>query len=359
MDIEKSAGDGLRFGLVGAGDIGRLRAAALVAGSGHRLIAVTDSDAGRAKEVAQVAGAATERDLAGLLARDDVDALIVSTPPALHRDMAIRALEAGKHVLCEKPLARDPAECRAMVDAAETAGLLLATGFNYRFYPSFALARELLDSGAIGELSHIRSYGGYSATSHNQPWVHDGGVVGGGALHDIGIHLIDLTRDFLGDVDEVVRFSSGTVWNFPGCEDNGFLLMRSRKGSIATLHASWTEWDRYRFVVELVGNRGTIRASCFPMKLELISMSEPGARAQRRTYRFPRYFLGEHLKSYRWVVVRSFVEEHDAFAAAVRGAPSRIATGTDGLTAIEIAYGHRLVSTEHTGSAAAISVSGD
>jgi len=74
-------------------------------------------------------------------------------------------------------------------------GKRLATGFNYRFYPSFRQAREILDSGLIGELDHVRSYGGYTATSHNQPWVHDASTVGGGALRDIGIHLLDLTRE--------------------------------------------------------------------------------------------------------------------------------------------------------------------
>lgn len=331
-------GNGLRFGLIGCGDIGRLRAEALAKG-GHRLSAVSDVDERRASAVAQAHGAVTASDWQALLERDDIDAVIVSTPPALHEAMAVRALEAGRHVLCEKPLARNVDECRAMVAAAERTGRLLATGFNYRFYPSFALARELLDRGAIGELSHIRSYGGYSATGHNQPWVHDGEVVGGGALHDIGIHLIDLTRDFLGDVEEVVRFASGGVWNFAGCEDNGFLLMRSPVGRIATLHASWTEWGRYRFLIELVGSRGTIRVSCFPMRLELLQSDEPGGRVRRRVHRFPGVFIGEHVRSYRWVVVQSFIREFDAFARAVRGEASRIATGADGLRAIEIARG--------------------
>jgi predicted dehydrogenase len=277
---------GLRFGLIGCGDIGRVRAAALAAGA-HRLTVVSDVDTSKARDVAGPAGAAVLTEWRELVTRDDVDAVIISTPPMLHEEMAIRALEAGKHVLCEKPLARTPEECSRMLAAAAQNGRVLATGFNYRFYPSFALARELLDAGAIGELSHIRSYGGYSATGHNQPWVHDADVVGGGALHDIGIHMIDLTQDFLGDVEEVVRFASGSVWRF-GCEDNGFLLMRSADGRIASLHASWTEWGKYRFLIELVGSRGTIRASCFPMRLELLQSSEPGGRRAPQCAPVPR-----------------------------------------------------------------------
>lgn len=225
-----------------------------------------------------------------------------------------------------------------MVAAAERAGRVLATGFNYRFYPSFRLARQLLDEGAIGQLSHVRSYGGYSATGHNQPWVHEADVVGGGALHDIGIHLIDLTRWMLGDVTHVTRVTTARVWNYD-CEDNGFLLMRSSEGRAATLHASWTEWGRYQFLIELVGSRGKMRVSCFPMRLELLQSASTGGKVQQRTHRFPRVFIGEHLRSYRWVVVQSFIAEHAAFAARVSGAESPIATGTDGLRAIEIACG--------------------
>src|SRR3972149_1949395 len=167
---------GLRFGLIGCGEIGRLRAAALTRTGSARLVAVNDLDRGRAAAVASRHGGAVDHDWRALLHREEVDAVIVSTPPFLHAEMCIEALQSGKHVLCEKPLARTPDECRRMVDVAEQSGRLLATGFNYRFFPSFQKAREILDSGLIGELDHLRSYAGYSAADHNQPWVHDAEV---------------------------------------------------------------------------------------------------------------------------------------------------------------------------------------
>ncbi|HEX6314198.1 MAG TPA: Gfo/Idh/MocA family oxidoreductase [Gemmatimonadaceae bacterium] len=328
----------LRFALIGCGDIGILRARALLESRNCRLLVAVDNDAARAATVAALSpGVVALTDWREAIRREDVDAVIVSTPPSLHEEMTISALEAGKHVLCEKPLARTPAECRNMVEASERAGRRLATGFNYRFYPSFARARELLDSGIIGDLDHIRSYGGYSATSHNQPWVHDAGTVGGGSLRDIGIHLIDLTRDFLGDVVAVQGAASGRVWKYPGCEDNGFALLTSSRGNIAMVHASWTEWRRYQFRIEIYGSRGCIRATCFPMMVQVVWAAETGGRTQSKTDWFPRVALGEKLKSYRWVVVESFVRELDAFAAWVGGAPSRVATGADGLRAVEIA----------------------
>jgi predicted dehydrogenase len=329
----------IRFALIGCGDIGILRAKALAQAPGCKLVAAADTDAAKAARVASlVPGAVAVTNWREAIGRQDVDAVVVSTPPSLHEEMTIAALEAGKHVLCEKPLARTPAECRAMVAAAERTGKKLATGFNYRFYPSFERAREVLDSGLIGELDHVRAYGGYSATSHNQPWVHEASTTGGGALRDIGIHILDLTRDFLGDVAKVQGAASGRVWNYPGCEDIGFAILTSSRGNLASVHASWIEWGRYQFRIDINGTRGSIRATCFPMMTKVIWASETGGRAQSKTDWFPRVALGEKLRSYRWVVVESFVKEFAAFADYVQGKPSRVATGADGLRAIEIAF---------------------
>ncbi len=331
--------DVVRFALIGCGDIGILRARALARAPGCRLVAAADTDVAKASNVASlVPGAVALTDWRDAVRREDVDAVIVSTPPSLHEEMTVTALEAGKHVLCEKPLARTPDECRAMVAAAQRTGKRLATGFNYRFYPSFARAREVLDSGLIGELDHVRSYGGYSATSHNQPWVHDAATVGGGALRDIGVHLIDLTRDFLGDVVSVQGAATGRVWKFPGCEDNGFALLTSSQGNLASVHASWTEWGRYQFRIEIYGTRGFIRATCFPMMTKVVWATETAGPTQSKTDWFPRVALGEKLRSYRWVVVESFIEELAAFVEYVHGRPSRVGTGADGLRAVEIAF---------------------
>jgi len=328
-------GDRARYGLIGCGGIGAVRAAAL-GRSDSRLIAVSDLDADRAAAVAARHGAAVEKDWRDLLARD-LDAVIVSTPPSLHAEMCIEAVRAGKHVLCEKPLARSPEECRGMVNAAAAAGRVLAVGFNYRFYPSFARARELLAAGAIGEVSHIRAYTGYSATSHGQAWVKNADVVGGGALHDNGIHLIDLTRHFLGEVADVRGLATSRVWKYGRAEDNGFLIMVSPEGRVATLHASWTEWGKYQFRLEIVGTLGRIVATCFPMHLELLSTDRVGGRVRRRSESFIGTMIGEHLRSYTWVVERSFIREHEAFEEAMAGRPSAVAGGVDGLRAIEIA----------------------
>jgi predicted dehydrogenase len=95
-------------------------------------------------------------------------------------------------------------------------------------------------------------------------------------------------------VEEVKGFGSETVWGFKGCEDNGFALMRSPKGKIAVLQASWTEWRGYRFVIDLYGSRGAIHASCFPMITQVVWSQERGGKSQSQSFYFPKVFIMEH-----------------------------------------------------------------
>jgi len=327
----------MKYGLIGCGGIGALRAEALGKLDGHSLVCVCDTDRARARDIAGRCGGRVIDDWRELVRQNDIDAVIVSTPPSLHMDMSIAALDAGKHVLCEKPLARNLDECQAMIDAATRNQRFLATGFNYRFYPSIIKARELLDSGIIGELDHVRSYTGYSATAHDHEWLHEFDTMGGGTLRDNGIHLIDLTAYFLGEVADIKGFSSGSVWQFPGCEDNGFALLRSSAGHLASLQSSWNEWRGYKLLVEIYGTLGCIRAWCFPMLTQVCWSQTRGGPLRKKTHLFARTHLMEKLKSYRWVVVESFVHEFAAFADAAAGNPSAVASGGDGMLTIRIA----------------------
>ena len=328
----------IRFALIGCGEIGRLRAEALAQMPGFRLSVVSDVDRSRAQALADRFGPRTDVEWHRAIA-DDVDAVIVSTPPPLHAEMCIEALERGKHVLCEKPLARNLQECRQILQASQGAGRHLATGFNYRFYPAIATAREILLSGQIGELDHIRSYAGHpGGREFTHPWVHDVTVMGGGALVDNGIHILDLTRHFLGEVAEVKGFRTGHVWRFEGCEDNAFALLKSREGKVATVQASWSEWRGYRFWIEVFGTRGCVRASYPPMLAEATWTEKPGDRMHRKSFFFPVFQVVERLRSYRWTVVRSFVEELSRFAGAIAGEKNEAATGFDGLRVVEIAH---------------------
>jgi predicted dehydrogenase len=163
-------------------------------------------DAGRAAEAAARLGwAESSADWREVIARDDVDLVDICTPGDTHAEIAIAALEAGKHVLCEKPLANTVAEAEAMTTAAERAhadGVRAMVGFTYRRVPAIALARQLVADGRIGDVRHVRA-------QYLQDWIADPDAplswrldkakAGSGALGDIGAHIVDLTQFITGD----------------------------------------------------------------------------------------------------------------------------------------------------------------
>lgn len=328
----------MNIGIIGCGGIGQLRAEALRQVPEFKLLQAYDLDRQRLDAFSHQYGCSAARAWQDLINEPGIGAVIVSTPPSLHHEMCVAALAAGKNVLCEKPLARTPKECQEIVNAGSTAQKFVATGFNYRFFPSMLKSKELLDSGLIGDLEYIRSYAGYSAADHSQAWHHDAEVIGGGALWDNGIHLIDLTRWFLGEeVNDIKGFTTDRIWRFPGSEDNGFGLLRTSSGKTAALHASWTEWAGYQFKIELYGSQGCIQTTIFPMSTSVTWFNNRGEKPNQKTFRFPKVFLMEHLRSYRWVSIQSFILEFQAFRKSLQGEKSSIATGLDGMRAIEIA----------------------
>ena len=326
----------MRFGLIGAGGIGRIRAKALTNAAGCELTAIADVDVDRARAVAPSRKTLVFQDYQQLLSSDAEEAVVVSTPPQFHEEIVISALEAGKHVLCEKPLSNTLDACRRMVETSKKTGRVLATGFNQRYFPAIQFAKQKLDSGIIGELDHVRGFAGHVGLSEfKAPWEYDKKVIGGGALMDVGIHMIDLIRYLLGDVAEVFGIATGNIWRLDGSEDNGFALMRSPEGKTATLHASWSEWKGYRFHVEAYGDRGMVRAYYAPMMSLLIRMDKDGGSRQRNFY--PVLNIREKLQGWQWTVERAFRDELADFVRLCGGENGTIADGFAGFRAVEIA----------------------
>ncbi len=328
----------LRFGLVGAGSIGQIRIQALKDVESCELVAIADVDKERAKAVSPSASTEIFTDYQQMLASENVDAVIVSTPPQLHEEIAIAALEAGKQVLCEKPLANTVEACRRMVEASKRTGRVLATGFNHRYFPAVQFVKQTLDNGEIGELDHIRAFAGHTGLSEfKASWMYDKKIMGGGALMDNGIHLIDLTRYLLGEVEEVFGFATCDVWKLNDSEDNGFALMRSPEGKKAVLHASWTEWKGYRFHIEAYGNKGMARAYYAPMMSMAIYLDRPGGRARRKYNFYPLNILKEKLYGWQTTTGRALQEEFRDFVGLCAGRKGIIADGFSGFRAVEIA----------------------
>src|SRR5581483_11682776 len=210
-----------RIGLIGAGVLGRLRAQALLRVPALELRAVADADETRLAAVAGPPGIARATDYRRMLEAAEIDAVIVSTPTHLHEEMVLAALDAGRHVLCEKPLANGVASCRRIVDRAAAAGKILAVGFNHRYFRSVRYLKSIVDSGTIGELDHLRVFGGHEGLGQLRgEWMYRSEYSGGGAMMDIGIHLTDLVRHLAGEVVEVYGTATNRIWKIDGSEDN-------------------------------------------------------------------------------------------------------------------------------------------
>lgn len=245
-------------GIIGCGLIGRKRAAAL--GSRGRLVACADIEMDRADSLAKSTGAIAFRDWRDLLWLQGVDMVIVAT---LHNSLAeitLAAIEAGKHVLVEKPAARTAAELKPVMAAAAKYGVKVRVGFNHRYHRSLRMAKEIVVSGALGELMFIRArYGHGGRIGYDKEWRSKPELSGGGELIDQGSHLIDLSRWFLGEFTEVQGFAHTYFWDMP-VDDNGFMLLKTAKKQVAFLHASCTEWKNL-FSIEIYGKNGKLDLS--------------------------------------------------------------------------------------------------
>lgn len=239
----------LAVGIVGCGLIGQKRARAL---PGGRLVATNDIDTARAQALADAYGAAVESTWESLVARDDLDVVIVATTNDMLAPITLAAIHAGKHVLVEKPAARTVKELQPLIDAAAAAGVQVRVGFNHRYHPAFIKAQELQKSGALGDMMFIRGrYGHGGRVGYDREWRADPEMAGGGELIDQGVHLIDLSRLFMGDFTSVEGLATTFFWDML-VDDNGFMMLRTPEDTVAWLHVSCTEWKNL-FSFEIYG----------------------------------------------------------------------------------------------------------
>ena len=245
-------------GVIGCGLIGQKRAKAL--GAGGKLVACADLDADRAQKLASSTGAQVFRDWRELVWSSSVDVVIVATLHDSLAEITRAAAEACKHVLVEKPAARNAAELIQVLAAVKEHGIKVHVGFNHRYHRSLRKAKEIVDSGALGDLMFIRGrYGHGARLGYEKEWRSNPALSGGGELIDQGPHLIDLSRWFLGDMTEVQGFAHTYFWDMP-VDDNGFMLLKTAKKQTAFLHASCTEWKNL-FSMEIYGKLGKLDLS--------------------------------------------------------------------------------------------------
>lgn len=247
----------LGIGIIGCGLIGQKRAKAL--GSG-RLIACADQNPARAAALAAPAKARVFGDWRELLALPEVDLVIVATLHDSLAEITLAAIEADKHVLVEKPAARNPAELAPVMAAAERSGVKVRVGLNHRYHRAFRKARELFEAGALGEMMFVRArYGHGGRLGYEREWRANPALSGGGELIDQGPHLIDLSRWFLGDFTSVQGTAQTCYWDMP-VDDNAFMLLQTVQRKVAFLHVSCSEWKN-TFSMEIYGRNAKLEIS--------------------------------------------------------------------------------------------------
>jgi len=248
LEARTAAGARLpHIGFLGVGWIGRHRMEALLTAGGVEAVGVSDPSPESLEAALDLAPAARAADDLDRLLDLGLDGLVIATPSAQHANQAIRALEAGVSVFCQKPLGRSAAEVRAVVEAARASGRLLGVDLSYRFTEGMRLIRERLAAGALGEVYAVNLVF-HNAYGPDKPWFYDPKLSGGGCVMDLGIHLVDLALWTLGfpEVRSVHSqlHAQGRPLGAPGetgeaVEDHAAAQLQLATGTCVQLACSW------------------------------------------------------------------------------------------------------------------------
>lgn len=248
-------GPRLRWGVLGTANIGRAAVnPAIQASHNGTLTAVASRDADRARAFARETGIPQHHGrYEDLLDDPGVDAVYIPLPNRLHREWTIRAAEAGKHILCEKPLAMDAAECLEMEAAAEANGVRLMEAFMYRFHPRTERLVALVREGAVGQVQAVRSCFTFRLTNPSN--IRLDAALGGGALMDVGCYCVNVGRTLVGEEPE--RVQAFAEWGETGVDLRMAGTLQFPGGVLASFDCALT-LDR-RETCEVAGTEGTLR----------------------------------------------------------------------------------------------------
>lgn len=247
----------LRFGLVGAGAIAQTYLQVFRQCTEAQLVGVADTRAEAASSFAEQLDSVAFSSVDHLVDAMELDAVLLSTPPVTHPDLAIQLLERGIPVLCEKPLAVDVAAAEEMIGAAERTGTLLTMAAKFRFAEDVVAAKSLVASGAVGDLLSVE-IAFTSQVSMAGRWNADPAVSGGGVIIDNGTHAVDIARYFLGPITSVAAVE-GTRPQGLDVEETATLFLRSIDDVAAVVDLSWSINKELENYVSVFGTRGTIK----------------------------------------------------------------------------------------------------
>ncbi len=281
------------IGIIGCGKIAQVRHIPEYADHPDaKLLGFYDINLQRAGELAQAHGGTAYETVDALLANPDIHAVSICAANFAHAELTIAALRAGKHVLCEKPMAITLEECEAMVAEAEKAGKYLMIGHNQRLTKAHAMARELIVDGLIGDIVTFRTtfgHGGpetWSVDPGKNTWFFDKTKAAMGAMADLGIHKTDLIQFLTGQ--RVVRTTArlttldkkDAAGNLIGVDDNAICIYEMSGGAVGTMTASWTNYGPEDNSTILYGTKGVMRIYDDPAHSIVVNLPD----GSRKTY---------------------------------------------------------------------------
>jgi predicted dehydrogenase len=248
--------------IIGCGLIGRKRAMSL--SKDDVLMACCDTNENAAQAFGREFNCPCFYEVEKIYRQVEFDAVIVSVINKFAAPIICAALKMGKHVLAEKPLGRNVAEAREIIEGQKESisrlgkNIILKTGFNHRFHPAILEAKKIIDADGIGRLLTIRArYGHGGRPGMEKEWRASKELCGGGELLDQGVHVIDLIRWFAGDIVEVSGRIETQFWEMD-VEDNAYAIAKTSSNVTAIFHVSWSNWKNI-FSFEVFGTSGYVR----------------------------------------------------------------------------------------------------
>ena len=250
-----------------------------------------------------------------LCASPEVDAVLITSPDAMHRDDTLLALQHGKAVLCEKPLAMDAAEAEAMAAAAKAAGKLFGVAQNFRYNRSLEWMREQIAAGRIGQPQLSQALYSYPATKAARRWITDPALACGGPIGDVGVHCIDALRFVLGEEVRSVRTLARSDEHSGSLDAVASLQLEMTGGGFA--NATVSARALYRSMVEVTGSEGVLIVE------NALTVDRPVQMVMRRA--------GEMVETVTVDNADGYTRMLDSFALALGGQEDFAATGEDGV----------------------------
>jgi predicted dehydrogenase len=271
-DHRVSASPRLRFALIGTGGIAQTYAMAFQESTCCELVAVADVNRDSADAFAEPFRAKSFADYRELAETAEIEAVIVSTPPNTHPEIANFFMRQGKHVLCEKPLCLSVAEASEMLECEEETGVKFTMASKFRYVEDAIKAKSLVASGMLGEI--IQFENAFTAqVDMSKRWNSDAETSGGGVLMDNGTHSVDIIRYFLGSVSDVMAVDAGSTQGL-SVDENVKMFAKTKNGVIASVDLTWGINKQLPNFISIYGTNGTLHVGWGESKYKLNNHSE-------------------------------------------------------------------------------------